>query len=183
MQMPLQITFRDLDRSAAVEARIRSKVDKLDTVYNKIISCHVVVEQVQKHNHKGRLNNITIRVTVPGKEFAVTHQPNENLYLAIQGAIDSLRDQLEEYRSKLYRDVKDHGERLHGVIEKLMPDEGYGFIADAENNEYYFNLTHLVDVKFHQLQIGDKVRFLPAEGNEGLQARRISVPKKNRKLH
>lgn len=178
MQQPLQITFRDIDPSEAVEARIREKIAKLDTVYNRITSCRVVVGQVQKHQHQGKLHNISIYVSVPGKELTVSHHPNENLYLAIQAATDILREQLDEYHRRLYGDTKNHGERLPGEIARLMPDEGYGFIVDDQKNEYYFNLTHLIDIKFYQLRVGEKVRFLPAVGNEGLQARRISVPKK-----
>lgn len=180
MQQPLQITFRDIEHSAAVEARIREKIAKLDTFYNHITGCKVVVEQVQKHQHQGKLHNVAIYLTVPGKELTASHHPNENLYLAIQAATDSLREQLDAYRRRLHGDTKDHGERLSGEIVRLMEDECYGFIADAEKNEYYFNLTHLVDVKFYELYIGEKVRFLPAVGHEGLQARRISVPKKSR---
>lgn len=178
MQQPLQITFRDIPHSDAIAARIREKVAKLDVLYNHITSCKVVVGQVQKHQQQGKLHNISIYMAVPGKELTVSHHANENLYLAIQSAMDSLRDQLDTYRDRLHRDTKAHGERLSGKIIRLMENEGYGFITDAEKNEYYFNLTHLVDMKFYQLRVGDKVRFLPAVGNEGLQARRISVPKK-----
>jgi ribosomal subunit interface protein len=177
MQQPLQITFRDIDHSAAVEARIREKIAKLDTFYNHITSCKVVVGQVQKHQHQGKLHNVSIYLT--GKELSVTHHPHENLYLAIQESMDSMREQLDSYRQRLYGDTKDHGERLSGEITRLMESEGYGFIVDADKNEYYFNLTHLTDIKFYQLHLGDKVRFLPAVGNEGMQARRVSVHKKS----
>lgn len=182
MQQPLQITFRDIPHSDAVEARIRDKISKIDTVYNRITSCKVVVEQVQKHQHQGKLHNVSIYVSLPGKELAVSHHPSENLYIAIQGAMDVLREQLDSYRQRLNGETKDHGERLSGEVVRLMEDAGYGFIVDDEKNEYYFNLTHLVDIKFYQLQIGDKVRFLPAVGNEGLQARRISVHKKQERI-
>ncbi len=183
MQQPLQITFRDIDHSEAVESRIREKIAKLDQVYNHIISCKVVVELVQKHQHQGKLNKVSIYANVPGKELMVSNHPNENLYLAIQGSIDSMREQLDEHRRRQYGDTKDHGERLNGEIVRLMEEDSYGFIVDEQENEYYFNLTHLVDIKFHQLHIGDKIRFLPAVGNEGLQARRISMPKRFRELH
>ena len=177
MQQPLQITFRDIDHSDAIESRIREKIAKLDTFYNHITACKVVVEQVQRHQHQGKLHNVSIYMSVPGKDLSVSRHPDENLYLAIQHAIDSMREQLDAYHRRLYGDTKDHGERLSGEIVRLMEDECYGFIADADANEYYFNLTHLVEIKFNQLRVGDKVRFMPAIGNEGLQARRISVPK------
>ena len=38
MQIPLQITFRDMEPSAAVEASIREKAAKLDQFYDQIMS-------------------------------------------------------------------------------------------------------------------------------------------------
>lgn len=174
MQEPLQITFKDIDHSEAVEARIREKIAKLDDLFDRIISCKVVVEQAQKRQHQGKLHTVSIVMTVPGKELTVSHaHANENLYLAIQTAMDSLREQLESYHQRISGDVKDHGERLWGKIDRLMENAGYGFLVDSEDNEYYFNLTHLIDTKFYQLHVGDEVRFLPAVGNEGWQARRV----------
>ncbi len=175
MQQPLQITFRDFDYSEAVEQRIRTKMEKLDRVFYNIITCKVVVGLVQKHQHQGKLYNVNIYVSVPGHEFSVTHHPNENLYLALQGARNSMRDQLDEHRRRLYGGTKDHGEKLKGEIVRLMEDEEYGFISDEQNNEYYFNLGNLVNKHFYQLRLGNKVHFLPAIGNEGMQAHRVSV--------
>jgi ribosomal subunit interface protein len=175
MQQSLQITFKDIPHSAAVAERILFKINKLDKFYPDLISCHVVVEMVQKHHHTGNLHNVAIHAYVPGCDINISQQPNKNLYLAIQNAVDSLREQLESRRSQVLRDVKTHAEKLHGEIIRLFSNDDYGFIADLEENEYYFNLSHLVDTKFFQLHIGDKVKFIPAVGNEGLQARRISI--------
>ena len=53
MQQPLQITFRDIPRSEALEADIREKAAKLDQFYEKVMACRVVVESPHKHHHKG----------------------------------------------------------------------------------------------------------------------------------
>ena len=37
MQIPLQVTFRDMPPSDAVESRIREKADKLGRFYDRII--------------------------------------------------------------------------------------------------------------------------------------------------
>ncbi len=177
MQQPLQITFRDVEHSEAVAERIRRKILKLDKFYPNLVSCHVVIEMIQHHHHKGNLHNVAIHAFVPGHDINVSKQPNENLYLAIQEAVDGLWEQLDTYRSLDMGDVKDHGEKISGEIVRLISDEEYGFIVDAEDNEYYFNLTHLVNAKFFQLHIGEKVRFLSAIGKEGMQARRVSLVK------
>ena len=44
MQLPCQITFRDIPPSEAVEAKIRQKVEKLNRFYDRIISCRVIIE-------------------------------------------------------------------------------------------------------------------------------------------
>ncbi|MBI5783090.1 MAG: HPF/RaiA family ribosome-associated protein, partial [Gammaproteobacteria bacterium] len=44
MQIPLQITLKDMPQSEAVESRIREKAEKLNRFHERIISCRVVVE-------------------------------------------------------------------------------------------------------------------------------------------
>ena len=44
MQIPVEITFRDIERSEAVEARIRDWVEKLERVFDRIVRCEVVVD-------------------------------------------------------------------------------------------------------------------------------------------
>ena len=44
MQRPVQITFKDIPHSDAVETHIREKAAKLETFYPHIIGCHVTVE-------------------------------------------------------------------------------------------------------------------------------------------
>jgi len=43
MQLPLQISFRDIPPSAAVEAKIRERADKLERYYDRINGCRVVI--------------------------------------------------------------------------------------------------------------------------------------------
>ena len=50
MQIPLQITVRDMEHSEALEARIRSKAQKLEEFFAHIVSCHVVVEMPHRHH-------------------------------------------------------------------------------------------------------------------------------------
>ncbi len=47
MEQPLQITFRDIPPSEALEADIREKATKLDQFYEKIMTCRVMVEAPQ----------------------------------------------------------------------------------------------------------------------------------------
>lgn len=51
MAYPLQITFRNMAPSAAIEASIREKAAKLEVFYERIMSCRVIVEAPHRHHH------------------------------------------------------------------------------------------------------------------------------------
>ena len=53
MQNPVDSTIREIERSEAVEARIREWADKLDRVFDRIIRCEVVIDDPHRHHHKG----------------------------------------------------------------------------------------------------------------------------------
>jgi ribosome-associated translation inhibitor RaiA len=67
MQTPLRITFRHMDPSSAVEARIRDHMDRLERFHKRITGCHVIVEAPAGHRRHGAPYDITIDLTVPGK--------------------------------------------------------------------------------------------------------------------
>ncbi|MBU4500329.1 MAG: HPF/RaiA family ribosome-associated protein, partial [Gammaproteobacteria bacterium] len=49
MKTPLQITFRDIDHPEVLEAHIREKAEKLETIFEPIMSCRVVVDMPHQH--------------------------------------------------------------------------------------------------------------------------------------
>jgi hypothetical protein len=57
VQIPLRITFRDMEPSDAVEARVRERVDALELLHPRITGCHVVVEA--HHRITDRVSSIT----------------------------------------------------------------------------------------------------------------------------
>jgi ribosome-associated translation inhibitor RaiA len=75
MTPPLQITFRGLERSAAVTRCIRARTDKLARHFGRIIACRVILEQPNRHQLRSRLFHVRIDLTVPGAEIVVRHEP------------------------------------------------------------------------------------------------------------
>ena len=71
MKLPIRITFRDLDRSDALELYVRERAAKLDTFADRITGCHVAVEAPHRHQHTGRHYRVRIDLTVPGAEISV----------------------------------------------------------------------------------------------------------------
>jgi len=111
MQVPIQITIRDLENSAALETHIREKVKKLEEFVTNIVSCRVVVEMPHKHHHQGKQFNIRLDIGVPGKEIAVNRDHSEDVYVALRDAFDAAKRQLEDYARKIRGDVKAHEPR------------------------------------------------------------------------
>ena len=57
---------------------------------------------------------------------------------------------------------------LTGTIRTIKHDKSYGFIHATDGLEYFFHRSDAED--FDDLQPGDLVRFLPAQGPKGLRA-------------
>ncbi len=108
MQIPLQITIRDVEHSEALETHIRDKVKKLDEFFNHITSCRVVVEVPHKHHHQGKQFNVRIDIGVPGSEIVVNRDHAEDVYVALRDAFDAAKRRLEDYVRKIRGDVKAH---------------------------------------------------------------------------
>ena len=108
MQIPMQITIRDMEHSEALETHIREKAKKLDEFFNHIMSCRVVVEMPHKHHHQGKQYNVRIDIGVPGNEIVVNRDHSEDVYIALRDAFDAAKRQLEDYARKVRGDVKTH---------------------------------------------------------------------------
>ena len=94
MKVPLQISSRRVSLSEAAVEAIRRKASKLESFCNDIISCRVMVEAPHKRRHQGMAYNVRLDLNVPGGEFVVTHEPAEDIYVAIRDAFDAARRQL-----------------------------------------------------------------------------------------
>jgi ribosomal subunit interface protein len=177
MQLPLQITFRNLDASPTVEEKVRERVEELERFFGRIMSCRVVIEAPTRRRHKGRLYHIRVDLKVPGKEIVVKRDPpehhaHEDIYVAVRDCFDAVRRQLEDHARQRRGDTKIHEAPRHGRIVQLFAERDYGFIAAADGEEVYFHRNAVVDDRFDKLTVGDEVRFVahPGEGERGPQA-------------
>jgi len=113
MQSPLQIVFRDVAGSKAIEARIREKVEMLEKHSDKIVSCRVTVSGPHKSKNKGGLYDIRLEVAMPREEIVVTKNHNgdhshEDLYVTVRDAFDAARRQIKEWVQRNRGEVKSH---------------------------------------------------------------------------
>jgi len=104
----LQIHFLDMERSEAVEAKIRDRAD-LSRFSADVQKCEVWVESPHGHHRKGRLYDVRIRLTVPGEEIDIDLQPKQDdVYVAVRQAFDAARRKLEDYERRRRGKVKAH---------------------------------------------------------------------------
>lgn len=181
MQVPLQITFRNMEKSEKIEADIHKRVDKITTHHRDIISCHVVLEAPAQHHHKGGLFKTRIDITCPEGKFVINREPpaqhkeHEDAHLSIRDAFNAVERKLEEYEGKRKGEVKMHEEVPQGRISQLFPMEDYGTITTPDDREIYFHRNSVLNKDFDDLIIGALVRFHEEDGNNGPQASMVKV--------
>ena len=178
MDVPMEVSFHNMDRSDAVEAKVRERAVKLERYFDHITSCRVVIEAPERRHTKGNLFRVKIEIGVPGRPpLIVNRHPgqkhaHEDVYVAVRDAFDAARRQLEDYAGKLGGKVKTHEVPPHGKVARLFPNEGYGFVQMPDGSEIYFHRNAVTEEGFDDLEVGDEVRVTIAQGesDKGPQA-------------
>jgi len=178
MQIPVEITFKEMDRSKAVEDRIRELAAKMERVYDRVVRCDVVVETPHRHQTKGRQFHVRVRLTVPGGEIVVSHDPGmdgarEDIFVAIRDTFAAAKRQLEDHAQKSLRRgegaPRSRNGASHGRISFIDVEREWGWIEPDDGRQLYFHRNSVLG-GVDRLAVGDEVRFTEENGNEGPQA-------------
>ncbi|BCB95610.1 hypothetical protein JZK55_05320 [Dissulfurispira thermophila] len=175
MKVQLQITAHNVELSDFIKEDIREKAEKLNTYYDQIMRCRVVVDVPHRHKREGILYDVHIYMTVPGGEIAIKREQNEDLAVAIRDAFDAARRKLEDYARKQRKDVKYHEETPLAYVSALFHEKGYGFITTPDGREIYFHENSVLNNEFKNIKVGTKVRFVEEMGEKGPQASTVKV--------
>jgi ribosome-associated translation inhibitor RaiA len=108
MQLPLQITWRNVAPSAPIESLIRERAEKLEHFHPHLVSLRVAVELAAHHQHQGKQFVVRVDLKVPGAEIAIDHQKHEDPHVAVRDAFDATRRRLEDELRVQRGDVKLH---------------------------------------------------------------------------
>lgn len=176
----LQIHFRNLDRSEALEAEIRRHAEKLFEFYDHVIKCCVTVERPHHHQRHGNLFQVRIDLAIPRHELVVNRSPesaqsHEDAYVAVRNAFDAMRRQLQDAIRKERGFVKIHQPATYGRVNQIFPTADYGFLITLEGREIYFHRRSVLNDAFDKLDIGSEVRFVEEAGDRGPQASNVDV--------
>jgi ribosomal subunit interface protein len=182
MNVPVEITFRNMSASEALETNVREKVKKLEQFCDRITSCRVIIESNHRHQHKGHLFRVGIDMTLPGQELVVSRDAADkpahaDAYVAVRDAFDAARRQIDKHVRSNRRDAKAHANQSapRGRIHEMHPMQDFGRILTPEGRDIYFHRNSLINGDFEKLEVGDMVRFSEEAGDEGPQASSVHV--------
>lgn len=103
--IPVQITFRGLLHSDALEAEIREHVASFERFGSRVTDCRVLVEMPHRHRHDGRHFHVRIELAMPGSApIVVSHEP------ALHGPLNDI----EEGTDRMARAID--GAHQHAVV-------------------------------------------------------------------
>ena len=128
MTRPLQITFRNMAVAPVLEEEVRARAAWLETFYDEIVGCRVVIEFPHRHRSRGRPVHIRVELSVPGEDIVVNQETNrystfgdvlsqlahttlagpahKDVVIAIHDAFDVTRRRLEDFARRQRATVK-----------------------------------------------------------------------------
>jgi ribosome-associated translation inhibitor RaiA len=109
--IPVQITFRHMESSTAVETRVRELATHLGVFSDRITSCRVVVDSPHRHHHQGKVFNVKVQLMLPGEDVVVDMERpqrdgHEDVYVVLRDAFDAAKRQLQARMSSLRNEEK-----------------------------------------------------------------------------
>ncbi len=183
MQVPVEMTFRNVTKTPELEDLINRKIAKLEHVCDYIISCRVAVELLQKYPDTGNPHQVRIDVKVPpsheivAKQTASEGDMHDSLQTIITKTFRAAERQLKELTDRQHGEIKTHPhQQVMGIVHQLYPERDYGFIKTIDTQEdIYFHRNGVLHRDFDRMAIGTGVRFTTEQGEKGLQASTVEI--------
>jgi ribosome-associated translation inhibitor RaiA len=107
MNTPVEIHFHGIEKSEAIEERVRWKVSKLEKHFGRMTRCRVVVEVPHRSPAKPKVYQIKIEISLPQRRpIVVSHEregshANEELLLALRDAFEAAVRKIDGVASKM----------------------------------------------------------------------------------
>lgn len=100
MKSAVDVVYRDLNSSAALNEIIAKKLAKLNRYTDQIIRSRVVLDTPHNHKHKGKQYRASIELELKGHPFSVT-QNDESIHVAVRDAFYTAERKVKELTSRL----------------------------------------------------------------------------------
>jgi ribosome-associated translation inhibitor RaiA/cold shock CspA family protein len=189
MQVPIEIAFHNIQSSEWAEREIRSRIDKMERLFDRIVACRVRVDQ-RASSSKGAVPPVVrIEVSVPGyADIVVAHEPehltkkfqNPTLMNAINESFDLAERQLKEHKDKLTGRERAHaahdaGHQFLAQIAEMHAEQDHGFLLTKEGGLLYFHRNSVLSGDFDALKRGQDVHYVEDIGDTGPIATKVRV--------
>src|SRR6056297_1842905 len=141
MDTPLEIAWRNVEKSETLDALIRERVEKLHRYFDRINSCHIAIECPHRSQHNKKEFHLRIEVRVPEHEIVISKDPGDKgdhfePYITIRDAFDAMERRLETHSQKMRGETKTLSGPPQGVVVRKF--DNYGFVRMADGQEIYF---------------------------------------------
>jgi cold shock CspA family protein/ribosome-associated translation inhibitor RaiA len=184
MDRPLEIAFHNLDPSPSIEQELRRRVDKLETRFGRLVACRVSVEKLHNQHRTGNLFEVHITLSLPGRDLAVSRQPQKakeryahpDIRTSIRDAFEAAERQLEGFKGKVRTDTTPpSGSALTGQVTLIEPGADHGFILNNVGSQLYFHRDSVTNGRFEELKEGVTVHYVEEEGDAGPVATKVRL--------
>ncbi|MFC3116758.1 HPF/RaiA family ribosome-associated protein [Cellvibrio fontiphilus] len=99
MKPAVDVVYRDLDSSAALNDIITKKLEKLNRYTDQIVHSRVVLDAPHQHKHKGKQYRASIELDIKGHPVAIT-QDDESIHVAVRDAFSSAERKVKQIAAR-----------------------------------------------------------------------------------
>lgn len=107
MRVPLDIAYTNLAPSETIETNVQARVEKLQKLFDRLLSCRVVVNASQRHR-PSHMFGIRVEMAVPGEYLVVERQPGlsketreTDFHAVLNAAFAAAERRLKAYKARL----------------------------------------------------------------------------------
>jgi len=107
MQVPLDITFQNMDPSEALRAEVEREARRLEKFHDRITSCHVTVDAPRTRHQQGDPFAVGIRIAMPQHKDIIVNKTHGDVpehahaSVAIKDAFAQAQRQIEDAVRKM----------------------------------------------------------------------------------
>jgi ribosomal subunit interface protein len=177
--MDLQIESRNIAMTPRWRAEIEARMQGLQNGHEDLMHGRVTLSKNRHHKKADNVAEVVIVVSVKGRHTVTARKQEKSFEEAIRQAFEAVEVELRKIRQKrASHEVGIPGSPpLHGVVARVLRQEGYGFILDDTGVEVYFHRNAVHDLNFDELEEGTEVSFNMEPGEKGPQATTVNPVK------
>lgn len=174
--MDVQIESRNVAMTPRWKTEIERRMASLQKVQDDLLHGRVTLMKNKHHKQLKNVAEAVVVLTLPGRRTITARKEAKTFEEAIRAAFNAIVIELRKFREKrAHTEVRTPPiPALRGVVSKVYPRKGYGFILQEGGGEVYFHENALHGLVFKEVEDGLEVVFEMEPGKKGLQATTVN---------